>query len=147
MDRFDVRVLVLIPVLAAAGCGSDPKPAAAPPSPPAVLSSSAPPAAPSAGASPAKTTGPAPDESVYVEEDDDPTAAPGDLSDQGQAYLDQAIGVELEALQASGAKGKDRLRKLEKLPEDPSKVVATLRTYSWWSPEAKSLYDKAVASR
>jgi hypothetical protein len=146
MGRFDVRVLLVVPLLALGGCGSDDK--SERPAPPAAASSATPGPSASAGpsASSSVSTGPAPDESVYVEQDDDPTAAPGDLSDKGQAYLDEAIGTELAALEASGDKGKQRRQALEKLPEDPSKVLVALRTYSWWSPEAKTLYDKAVAT-
>jgi hypothetical protein len=144
MGRFDVRVFLVIPLLALGGCGSDDK--SERPAPPAAASSATPAPSASAAASTSVSTPPAPDESVYVDEDDDTTAAPGDLSDQGQAYLDEAIGTELAALEASGDKGKQRREALEKLPEDPSKVLAALRTYSWWSPEAKTLYDKAVAT-
>jgi hypothetical protein len=145
MGRFDTRALLLIPLLALTGCGDDPEPSAPPPVAPS-SAAPAPSAAPSAYVTPSGPSAPDPDESVYVEEDDDPTAAPGDLSDQAQAYLDEAIGIELGALEASGDKGKARRQVLEKLPDDPSKVLAALRTYSWWSPEAKTLYDKAVAT-
>jgi hypothetical protein len=100
MGRFDVRVFLVIPLLALGGCGSDDK--SERPAPPAAASSATPAPSASAAASTSVSTPPAPDESVYVEEDDDPTAAPGDLSDQGQAYLDEAIGTELAALEASG---------------------------------------------
>jgi hypothetical protein len=145
MGRIDPRALVLISLLALGGCGDD-DPAPVTPAPP---SSVAPPSAPasapaSAGAGSAE---PSPDESVYVEEDPDPTEPPGQLSQQGQSYLDEALGLELGALEGAGDQAKQRRAILDKLPEDPDKVLIALQGYPWWSPEAKTLYDKALATR
>ena len=134
MARIDLRALVLIPVLlAAAACGDDETPPVAPPSP--VISATPPSAEPS------------PSESVYVEEDVDPTAAPGDLSEAAQGYLDEALATELDALEsAPPATAATRRATLEKLPDNPTQVLAALKNYQWISPDAKVLYEKAVAA-
>ena len=136
MPRIDLRALVLIPVLlAAAACGDDETPPVAPPLSPVM--SATPPSAE-----------PRPSESVYVEEDVDPTAAPGDLSDAAQGYLDEALAAELGALESTPpATAATRRATLEKLPDKPTQVLAALKTYKWISPEAKMLYEKAVAAR
>jgi len=141
MGRTDLRVLVLLPVLLIiGGCGDD----ETPPTP--VVS--APSAAPSL-AVPSEL--PSPDDSVYVEEpetpDPDPTTAAGDLSDQAQALLDEALGTELGALEGAPAETAAPRRKvLDALPEDPRQVLAALKNYVWYSPEARALYDQAVAA-
>lgn len=134
MPRFDPRVLVLVPpLLLTAACGTAPEATG-----PAPITPSA--AAPSAAV-------PEPSESVYVDEEPDPTAAPGDLSDEAQSYLDEALAIELGALeQAPPATAAEKGATLDGLPENPSKVLAALRTYKWLSPEAKELYDQAVAA-
>jgi len=139
MGRIDLRVLVLLPVLLiAGGCGDDEVPPA--------------PVASTPGAAPSVTVPsqvPDPDDSVYVEDpespDPEPTTAPGDLSDQGQAFLDEALGIELGALEGAPAETAAPRRKvLEGLPEDPRQVLGALQNYVWYSPEARALYDKAV---
>jgi hypothetical protein len=144
MSRFDPRVLVLLPmIMLTPACGSDPEPPA-----PAAPSSAAPPSA-SAPSAPASADTPEPDDSVYVEEEPDPTTAPGDLSDEAQSYLDQALGIELGALaSAPEATAAQHRETLDRLPENPSRVLAALKNYQWLSPEAKALYDRAAqASR
>jgi hypothetical protein len=135
MVRNAHRVLVLIAALGLAGCGT------APPSPPAPSAVSSGPVSSAPGSSaPA-----APDESpseIIEEEDVEPSAAPGEISQQAQAYLDESQGVELGALEQKG----ERRPALDQLPEDPSRVLTALRGYPWLSPQAKALYDKAVAA-
>jgi len=141
MGRTDLRVLVLLLVLLiAGGCGDDETPPT-----PAV---SAPSAAPSVTV-PSQV--PDPDDSVYVEEpetpDPDPTTAAGDLSDQAQALLDEALGTELGALEGAPAEtAAPRKKVLNALPEDPRQVLAALKNYVWYSPEARALYDQAVTA-
>ena len=143
MGRIDRRVLVLLPVLLiAGGCGDDEP--AQPPAPP----TSAPVVAPSVTAPSAV---PDPDDSVYVEDpetpDPDLTTAAGDLSDEAQAQLDEALGTELGALEgASTEVAAPRRKILDALPDDPRQVLAALKNYVWYSPEARALYDKAVKS-
>ena len=138
MARFDLRSLVLVPVLlAAAACAHDEAPKIAPPPSPAVTLS------PSAEPSPS----PEPSESVYEEEDVEPTAEAGDLPQQAQAYLDEALGTELAALEAAApATAAAKRKTLEKLPATPTQVLSALKTYEWVSPEAKALYARAVAA-
>jgi hypothetical protein len=139
MGRIDLRVLVLLPLLLiTGGCGDDGVPPA-----PAV---SAPSAAPSVAV---PFDVPDPDYSVYEEEpetpDPEPTTATGDLSDQAQAYLDEALGTELGALDGAPAEtATPRREVLDRLPEDPRQVLGALKNYVWYSPEARALYDKAV---
>lgn len=132
MARIDVRVLVLVPLLmSVAACGDEEPPAASPPS---------------ATAAPAPST-PEPTDSVYEEEDAEPTAEAGDLSDEAQAYLDQALAVELgELAVAPAAAAGQRRETLDKLPDDPSGVLAALKDYRWLSPEARDLYQQAVTA-
>jgi hypothetical protein len=138
MARTDLRVLLLLPVLLiAGGCGDDKEPA------PAV---SAPVLAPSVTV---PSVVPDPNESIYVEEpetpDPEPTTAPGDLGDEAQALLDEALGAELGALEGAPAETAAPRRKvLDALPEDPRQVLGALKNYVWYSPEARALYDKAV---
>jgi hypothetical protein len=142
MRRLDPRILVLAPLLVLTGaCGDDPEPCApAPVTPSATAPASAVPASPSAAV-------PQPSDSVYVEEEDEPTAAPGDLSEEAQSYLDQALGMELGALEQAPAETATARRKLlDKLPENPTKVLAALKNYPWYSPEARALYDRATAA-
>ena len=141
MPRFDPRVLTLVPVIMlSAACGDDPDPVAPPPLPP---SASLPASVPSAA--PSQT--PEPDDSVYVEEDEEPTDAPGDLSGDVQGFLDEALATELGALEGAPAEAADSRRALlDKLPENPSQVLTALKSYPWYSPEAKTAYDKAVAA-
>jgi hypothetical protein len=143
MPRFDPRVLILAPVIVLAGaCTGDAEPTApAPVTPSAAAPASAPaPASPSAPA-------PSPSDSVYVEEDDEPTAAPGDLSDEAQSHLDEALGTELGALEQAPADiAVGRRAALDRLPENPSAVLAALKNYPWYSPEARAAYDRAVAA-
>jgi hypothetical protein len=140
MARRDPRVLVLVPLLLiAGGCGDD-----EPVRPAPVPATSAPSVAPSAAA---PSDVPDPDDSVYVEEPEDPepTAAAGDLSDEAQAQLDEAIGTELGALEGAPAETAAPRRKvLDALPDDPRQVLGALKNYVWYSPEARALYDKAV---
>jgi hypothetical protein len=147
MPRIDLRTLVLVPVLlVAAACGDDETPPVVPP-PSAAVSASSVPSGP-AGPSEAEPTAPDPSESVYVEEDPDPTAEAGDLSDKAQAYLDEALGIELGALEsAAPATAAARRKTLETLPDNPSQVLAALKTYQWISPEAKARYAQAVKAR
>ena len=135
MLRFDPRALALVPVIMlAAACSGDPAPSVPTPIAP---SSAAPPSA----------AVPEPSDSVFVEEDPDPTAAPGDLSDEAQSYLDQALGIELGALEQAPAATAARKREiLDRLPDNPSQVLTALKTYEWQSPEARALYDQAVAA-
>ena len=142
MRRLDPRILVLAPLLLLTGaCGDDPEPSApASTAPSPAATTSAAPASPSAPV-------PEPSDSVYVEEDEEPTAAPGDLSDEAQSYLDQALGIELGALeQAPAEAATDRRKLLDKLPENPTQVMAALKNYPWYSPEARALYDRATAA-
>ncbi len=140
MARLDPRVLVLLPVLfVAGGCGDEKDPAPGP-------AVSAPAPVPSVTV---PSDVPEPDDSVYVEEpetpDPDPTTAAGDLSDQAQALLDEALGAELGALEGAPAETAAPRRKvLDALPEDPRQVLGALKNYVWYSPEARALYDKAV---
>ena len=97
MPRIDPRMLALVPmIMLASACGSDPEPSAPAPMP----------SSPAASA-PASAATPDPEDSVYVEEEPDPTTVPGDLSDEAQSYLDQALGIELGALEsrAGGHRG------------------------------------------
>lgn len=138
MGRIVYRALVVVAMLGLAGCGTDKTPA--PPAPP---SSVLPPSVlPSSTESDDPFGGPDPTTQVTEEEDVEPSAAPGDLSDEAQAYLDEAVGIELGALAEAG----ERRPTLETLPEDPSKVLAALKDYTWLSPQAKALYAKAVAT-
>jgi hypothetical protein len=137
MLRIDPRVLVLAPVIMLAGaCSGDtesPAPAPAAPSSPASASPPAP--------------APEPSDSVYVEEDEEPSTAPGDLSDEAQAHLDEALGIELGALaEAPAAAAADRRKVLDALPDSPSAVLTALDDYPWFSPEAKAAYERAVAA-
>src|SRR5262245_39184275 len=120
MGRIAYLLLVLMAVLA--GCGTEP-PAPAP--------------TPPASAGPAPSEEVTPEESVIEEEDVEPSTAPGDLSDEAQAYLDEALGIELAAVAEKG----ERRPVLEQLPDDPSKVLTALRDYQWLSPQAKALYE------
>ena len=145
MRRFDLRLLVLVPLLAVAGCGDEetPPPAPAPSGP-----FTTPPSLPAPSPSPSDDDpfgGPDPSKPVVEEEDAAPTVTPGDLSDEAQAYLDEALGKELVALEGKGAAGRQR-EKLDQLPEDPAGVLSALKDYQWTSPEAKKLYEKAVAT-
>ena len=125
MLRFDPRVLVLVPpLLLAAACGTDSQP-----STPAPAS-----AAPSSVAPSAAVPQPS-------------GSASGDLSDRAQSYLDEALAIELGALeQAPPAAAAEKRKTLDGLPENPGQVLAALKNYEWLSPEAKNLYDKAVAA-
>lgn len=145
MARFDPRILALVPVLlVATACGDDPEPVA--PASPPVTAPAAPSSAPSdPGADlPVIPEGSA---TLYEEEDVDPTDAPGDLSGEVQSYLDEALGTELGALAGASAEVADGRRAiLDKLPDNPAQVLTALKSYSWYSPEAKTAYDKAVAA-
>ncbi|MCA2217781.1 hypothetical protein [Jidongwangia harbinensis] len=152
MPRIDLRLLVLVPVLmSAAACGDDAEPADPPPSPVvSVAVPSEPPSAPPTSEPANRPTSkpaskPKPTDSVYVEEDEDPTPEAGDLPDESQAHLDEALGIELGALEgAPKATAGPRRAKLDKLPESPTQVLAALRDYPWYSPEARQAYDRAV---
>ena len=135
MPRFDSRMLALVPlIMLASACGGDPEPTAPAPVPSSPVVSV-----------PASAPTPEPDDSVYVEEEPDPTAAPGDLSDEAQSYLDQALGIELGALESAPKATAAQHRKiLDRLPDNPSQVLAALKSYEWLSPEAKALYDRAA---
>jgi hypothetical protein len=143
MARIDPRAFVLVPMLMLVGaCGDDPDPAPAPAvSPPVVASSPA-------SAPPGDV--PDPSDSVYVEDESevpDPEPEAGDLSDEAQANLDEAIGMELGALEGAPKDVADRKRAvLGKLPDNPSQVLAALKDYEWFSPEAEALYAQAVAA-
>ncbi|GLY98513.1 hypothetical protein [Actinoplanes sp. NBRC 103695] len=134
MGRIVYRTLVVIAASVLAGCGSDKAPTPLPPPPAPIF--------PSTSESDDPFGGPDPSAQVTEEEDVEPSADPGDLSDQAQAYLDEAVGTELGALAEAG----ERRPALEKLPDDPSKVLAALKDYTWLSPQAKALYEKAVSS-
>ena len=138
MPRLDPRVLVLLPALMILGaCGGDRKPG------PPVASS--PVAVPSASVT---VPEPEPSDSVYEEEEPEPQEpGPGTLSDEAQSYLDEALGIELGALETAPQGTADQKRKvLDRLPEDPAQVLAALDDYQWFSPEAKALYDRAAAA-
>jgi len=139
MPRFDPRMLALVPmIMLVSACGGDPEPSA-----PAPVPSS--PAVSTPASAPASAVTPEPDDSVYVEEEPDPTAVPGDLSDEAQSYLDQALGIELGALEsAPKATAAQHREILDRLPDNPSQVLAALQNYEWLSPEAKALYDRAA---
>lgn len=130
MSRFDPRALVLVPVITlVTACAGGPEPPA--------------PVSPSSATASAAV--PEPSDSVFVEEDPDPTTAPGDLSDEAQSYLDRALGIELEALQQAPTATAEQKRKiLDGLPDNPSQVLDALKNYDWQSPEAEALYDQAV---
>jgi hypothetical protein len=134
MGRIAYRALVVIAVSVLAGCGAEKAPTPLPPPPAPIF--------PSVSESDDPFGGPDPSAQVTEEEDVEPSAAPGDLSDQAQAYLDEAVGTELGALAEAG----ERRPALETLPDDPSKVLAALKDYTWLSPQAKTLYEKAVSS-
>jgi hypothetical protein len=143
MARFDPRVLVLVPLLLVAGaCGDDPEPAPAPVAPPSSAASAS---------APAPGEEPDPSDSVFVEQEPeelDPTPEAGDLPDEAQAYLDEAVGVELGALEGAPKETADQRRAvLGRLPDNPSQVLILLQNYPWYSAEAKALYDKAAALR
>ena len=143
MPRFDLRLLILVPLLlTAAACGDDAEPVA-PPSP--TVSPPAPSVTPSAPVA----SEPEPSDSVYVEEDEEPTPEQGELPGEAQSYLDEALGIELGSLEgAPPATAKQKRAKLDKLPDNPRQVLTALRDYEWFSPEAKQAYDRAVqASR
>jgi len=139
MGRIDLRVLVLLPVLLiAGGCGDDEAPPAPVVSAPATVPSVNPP-----------SELPDPADSVPAEDpetpDPEPTTAAGELSDQAQGYLDEALGLELVALEGAATETAAPRRKvLDALPEDPRQVLGALKNYVWYSPEARALYDKAV---
>ena len=129
-------MLVLVPmIMLVPGCGSDPEPSAPAPVP----------SSPAVSAPASVPASPGPEESVYVEEEPDPTAVPGDLSDEAQSYLDQALGIELGALEsAPEATAAQHREILDRLPDNPSQVLAALKNYEWLSPEAEALYDRAA---
>ncbi len=144
MARFDPRALVLVPLLLVVGaCGDDPAPAPPPTTPP-------PSAAPSAAASDPAADEPEPSDSIYVEEEpEEPDPAPeaGDLPAEAQGYLDDALGVELGALEGAPKAAADQRRAvLDRLPDNPRQVLAALQDYRWYSPEARELYGQAVAA-
>ncbi|MFG1607656.1 hypothetical protein [Actinoplanes sp. NPDC049265] len=128
-----VRVACLVAVvLVLAGCGTERKETPAPSVPASVAPASEAP-------EPPDNDGP---------DTEPPASAPGDLSDQGQAYLDEAIGTELGALEAAPPDQAAAHRKtLDNLPGEPDKVLAALSGYQWLSPEAEALYRKAQNSR
>ena len=139
MTRTSRSALVLALLMAVAACGHDDTPAPALPpisfAPPAVVPSVAP-------STPVDTG-----ESAYVEEEPDPTPAKGDLPDEAQSFLDQALQTELEVLSTAGtAAAEKKLGQLNELPEDPRKVLSKLATYTWQSTEAKKLYQQAVSA-
>jgi uncharacterized protein with von Willebrand factor type A (vWA) domain len=35
---------------------------------------------------------------------------------------------------------------LDRLPDNPTQVLAALQDYDWYSPEARDLYEQAVAA-
>lgn len=137
MPRIDPRVLVLAPVIMVTGaCSGDTESPAPAPAAPSSAAAASPPA-----------SVPDPSDSVFVEEDVEPSAAPGDLSDEAQSHLDEALGIELGALEEAPAEVADAKRNvLDALPDNPSAVLAALKNYPWYSPEAKAAYDRAVAA-
>jgi hypothetical protein len=145
MPRFDPRLLVLVPLLATAAACDDAEPADPPPSP-VISAPSAPAPSPSAPATTAPAA-PQPSDSVYVEEDEEPAAEPGELPGEAQAHLDEALGIELGALEGAPAEtAKAKRATLDRLPDNPAQVLASLRNYAWYSPEARAAYDRAVAA-
>ncbi len=148
MARIDPRALVLVPLLMIVGaCGDDPEPSPEPVAPPSSAAASVAPSAPIGGFS---DDVPAPDDSIYVEEEPEepePTPEAGDLPDEAQSYLDEALGLELGALEGAPKEAADDRRKvLERLPDNPSQVLAALKNYPWYSPEARALYDRAATA-
>lgn len=147
MRRIDPRAfLVVALLLVAGGCSDDEPPAPVPATSPAVPSPSA--AVPSAAVPSAAVSSPAPAEPADPP-DEDPTAGvpdePDDVSAQAQSYLDEALGLELGALEGASAEQAGPRRKvLDRLPENPAQVIAALKNYVWFSPEARAAYDKAV---
>lgn len=146
MARIDPRVLLVVPLLLlAGGCGDDepstPAPAASVvPSPPSAVPSAVAPSAAVSSPSPAQPTDP-PDE-------DPATGAPvetGEVSAEAQANLDEALGLELGALEGASAEVTGPRREvLDRLPENPEQVLEALKNYVWFSPEARAAYDRAV---
>jgi hypothetical protein len=123
---------LLAVVLVLAGCGTDRKETPAPSVP--------------VTATPSVETPPSDAPVTDPPDSGAPESAPGDLSDQAQAYLDEAIGTELGALEAAPpATVGDRRKTLDNLPEKPDQVVAALKDYQWLSPEAAALYRKATS--
>jgi hypothetical protein len=139
MTRTSRSALALAVLMAVAGCGHDD---AETPGPPPISA-----APPSAVPSQAPSTPVDDGESAYVEEEPDPTPAAGDLPDEAQSFLDQALQTELEVLSTAGtAAAEKKLGQLNELPEDPHKVLSKLATYTWQSAEAKKLYEQAVSA-
>lgn len=146
MRRFDPRVLLVLPLLAVGGCGGDEPEPLAPSAPAPLPTSAAPLVTPSATPSDDDPFGTAePSAPVTEEQDAEPTTEPEEISDEASAYLDEALARELTVLEGKGAAGKQR-ETLDKLPDSPAKVLSALKEYRWTSPEAKKLYDKAVAT-
>jgi hypothetical protein len=145
MARIDLRTFAVVPLLLVLGaCGDDPAPAPPP-------ATSAPAVAPSSAPAPGEE--PDPSDSVYVEEEPsapeepEPSAQAGDLPGEAQSYLDEALGVELGALEGAPQETADAKRAvLDKLPDNPAQVLAALKNYPWHSPEARALYDRATAA-
>lgn len=143
MARTDPRVLLIVPLLLlAGGCGDDEPSTPAPvtstsavPSPPAVVPSAA-------------VSSSAPSQPAEPPDEDPATGAPvepGDVSDEAQSNLDEALGLELGALEGASAEvAGPRREVLDRLPENPKQVLAALKNYVWFSPEARAAYDRAV---
>jgi hypothetical protein len=139
MTRTSRSAVALALLMTVAACGDEGTKTADPPP----ISAAPPSAVPSDPPSTPVDDG----ESAYVEEEPDPTPASGDLPDEAQSFLDQALDTELNVLTTAGtAAAEKKLGQLGDLPEDPRQVLKKLATYTWQSAQAKALYEKAVSA-
>jgi hypothetical protein len=103
---------------------------------------------PSAAVPSVTASSPAPSQPADPPDEDPATGTPiepGEVSDEAQSHLDEALGLELGALEgASAGVAGPRRKVLDRLPENPKQVLAALKDYVWFSPEARAAYDRAV---